>query len=142
MAVLSAGAVGAAPSAQQSTTASSTRGKTGKAAPLVLKGCVAEASGHYLLNRAIVVAPPAAPAPAAARGAAPVGANSDDQVYELVGAAVKPHVGHQVEVTGTAADAAATSGASAQPNDVKQTAHPMAGTVNVKSIKMLTATCP
>jgi len=103
---------------------------------LTLKGCVAEASGHYLLNRAMPSDPPATPAPAA--GAA----KSDDETYELIGPAVKAHVGHQVEVTGTPMADDGKSGGGTEPNDLKRTAHPMAGTVNVKSVKMLAATCP
>jgi hypothetical protein len=100
-----------------------------------LKGCVAEASGHYLLNRARAVA-------AADAADVPAAAKSDDQVYELIGAAVKAHVGHEVEVTGTDIPSDAAPGGSSEPNDLKRTAHPMAGTINVKSMKMLSATCP
>src|SRR3954469_25199995 len=128
-------AVGGAASAQQSTTSSSQRPKSARPASLTLKGCVAEASGHYLLNRAMPANPPVTPGPAGAP------AKSDDETYELIGPGVKAHVGHQVEVTGTPTAEDSNSGGT-EPNDLKRTAHPMAGTVNVKSVKMLAATCP
>jgi hypothetical protein len=121
--------------AQQSTTAPK-RDKAAKPASVTLKGCVAEASGHYLLNRATVVETPAAAAPRATAG------QSDDQVYELIGVAVKPHVGHEVEITGTDMPSDNATPGGAAPSDLKRTAHPMAGTVTVKSVKMLSGTCP
>jgi hypothetical protein len=125
--------------AQQSTTATTSRGTRPKSTSVTVKGCVAEASGHYLLNRATLVAP----APAVAAPAAPIATSgqSDDQVYELVGRDVKAHVGHEVEVTGTQVRPEDTAGGG-KPDDVKQSAHPMTGTVNVKSVKPLSGTCP
>jgi hypothetical protein len=109
---------------------------------VTVKGCVAEATGHYLLNRALVVRPVAeAPAPTATGAPTPPAAKADDQVYELVGAQVAPHVGHQVQVTGTMVPSSTPTGGGMDGNDLKQAAHPMAGTVTVKSIKMIASTC-
>ena len=141
------GCLGSLLSAQQTTTAPTARAVAKPPAAIKLKGCVAEVSGHFLLNRATIVAPPDAP-PTAPAGAAPVAstpaaARSDDQVYELIGAAIKPHVGHEVEVVGknVAGETTATPGAAA-PNDLKRAAHPMTGTVTVTSLKMLSSICP
>jgi hypothetical protein len=135
------GCVGSVLTAQQTTTTGSKRMKSRAPATITLKGCVAEATGHYMLNRAMVVEPVAG-ARAAAAPATPVVENSDNQVYELIGAAVKSHVGHQVEITGSTVDADRASADGTRPNDLKQTAHPMAGTIDVKAVKMLAQTCP
>jgi hypothetical protein len=140
------GYLGTVLSAQQPTTAGTQRAVAKPPEAITLKGCVAEASGHFLLNRATIVAPPDGPptAPAAATAAStPAATRSDDHVYELIGAAIKPHIGHQVEVVGTnvAGEKTATPGG-ADPNDLKRAAHPMTGTVTVTSLKMLSSTCP
>jgi hypothetical protein len=124
--------------AQQSTTARSRNRASDKPRAVVLRGCVAEASGHYLLTKAVVTNAPARPTPGAA---APTGASSDDQTYELIGPAVKAQVGHQVEVSGSPM-VSETAAGGVEPNDLKRTAHPMAGTINVKAMKKLSGTCP
>ena len=64
---------------------------------------------------------------------------ADVPPYELIGGQAKAHVGQQVEIVGTMPSdrEAAARGSEATP-----TAHPMAGRVTIKSVKVLTPTCP
>jgi hypothetical protein len=96
--------------------------------------------GHYLLNNATVVDPKAAPVPSPSADPGPA-KKADAQPYELMGGEAKAHVGHQVEIIGTmrsGGETAATRGS----DDATPTAHPMAGRVTIKSLKVLTTTCP
>jgi hypothetical protein len=106
---------------------------------ITIRGCVTESMGRYMLKQAQIVKPAPTPTPSAAADPAPVKA-SDDQIYGLIGDVVKPHVGHQVEIVGTMPSQAAQGNAS-EPQDAKQTAHPMTGTVNVTKVTMLASTC-
>src|SRR3954453_16134734 len=103
---------------------------------ITIRGCVAESMGRYMLDKALIVKPTVVPSAASDPSPAKT---ADDQVYELLGDQVKPHVGHQVEIVGTMPPNA--NGNARQPEDVKQTAHPMAGTVAVKRITMLASMC-
>ena len=107
---------------------------------ITIRGCVTESMGHYMLTQALLIKPVATPVPSAATEPA-VKPPSDDQMYALLGAEVKAHVGHRVEVVGTMPTSAASGNAPASA-DTTRTAHPMAGTVTVTSIKMLAASCP
>jgi len=97
---------------------------------VAVTGCVAEADGHFMLNNATWEGT-AKPATVA-----------------LSGGTLKPHVGHKVEVTGTmkAMDTGAMNkDATAKPDamagyDMKKDAA-MAGTLTVKDLKMIAATC-
>jgi len=97
---------------------------------VAVTGCVAEADGHFMLNNATWEGT-AKPATVA-----------------LSGGTLKPHVGHKVEVTGTmkAMDTGAMNkDATAKPDamaghDMKKDAA-MAGTLPVKDLKMIAATC-
>ena len=97
---------------------------------VAVTGCVAEADGHFMLNNATWEGT-AKPATVA-----------------LLGGTLKPHVGHKVEVTGTmkAMDTGAMNkDATAKPDamaghDMKKDAA-MAGTLTVKDLKMIAATC-
>jgi hypothetical protein len=96
--------------------------------------------GHYLLNNPTVVEPKATPVPSPSADPGSV-KTADVQPYELVGGQAKAHVGHQVEIVGTMrsdGEAAAARGSEAPPPP----AHPMAGRVTIKSLKVLTTTCP
>ena len=103
--------------------------KMGKEAgkSVTLTGCVAEAGGHFMLNNA------------SGEGA---GAAS----YALSGGTLKPHVGHKVEITG-ALKPAATTGKDAKKDTMakgdakKDDMAASAGTVSVKEVKMVAATC-
>jgi hypothetical protein len=101
--------------------------RRGAANMMVIAGCVAESEGHYLLSHAMARGEPAA----AGAQAAPA---ADDKTYELLGENLKAHVGHKVEITGTKA---VKSGS----RDGATDAHPMAGTISVKSIKMVSTSC-
>ena len=107
---------------------------------VTLRGCVAESMGHYLLNNATVVDPKATPVPPPSADPSAV-KTADVQPYELIGGQAKAHVGHQVEIVGTVRpneQGAAVRG-TAEPTPP---AHPMAGRVTIKAIKMLATTCP
>jgi hypothetical protein len=106
-------------------------GKMGKEAgkTVTLSGCVAESGGHFMLNNAT------------GEGASPAN-------YALSGGTLKPHVGHKVEITGELKPAAtATSGKDAgkkdtmAKGDAKKDDMSSAGSVAVKDVKMVSATC-
>jgi len=97
---------------------------------VAVTGCVAEADGHFMLNNATWEG------------------TTTPATVALSGGTLKPHVGHKVEVTGTmkATDAGAMNkDATAKPDamaghDMKKDAA-MAGTLTVKDLKMIAATC-
>jgi len=96
---------------------------------VAVTGCVAEADGHFMLNNATWA-----------------GATTPATVA-LTGGTLKPHVGHKVELTGTmkAMDKdAMKKDAMAKPEattgTVKKEAA-MAGTLDVKELKMIAASC-
>jgi hypothetical protein len=106
-------------------------GKTGKedGKSVTLTGCVAESGGHFMLNNA-------------------TGEGTSPASYALSGGTLKPHVGHKVEVTGALKPApTATSGKDAgkkdtmAKGDAKKDDMSSAGTVAVKDVKMVSATC-
>jgi hypothetical protein len=94
---------------------------------VTLTGCVAESGGHFMLNNAT------------GEGASPAS-------YALSGGTLKPHVGHKVEITG-ALKPAATTGKDAgkkdtmAKGDAKKDDMASAGTVSVKELKMVAASC-
>jgi len=97
---------------------------------VAVTGCVAEADGHFMLNNATWEG------------------TTTPATVALSGGTLKPHVGHKVEVTGTmkAMDTGAMNkDATAKPDamaghDMKKDAA-MAGTLTVKDLKMIAATC-
>ena len=97
---------------------------------VAVTGCVAEADGHFMLNNATWEG------------------TTKPATVALSGGTLKPHVGHKVEVTGTmkAMDTGAMNkDATAKPDamaghDMKKDAA-MAGTLTVKDLKMIAATC-
>ena len=96
--------------------------------------------GHYLLNNATVVNPKPTPVPPPAADPSSV-KTADVPPYELIGEQAKAHVGHQVEIVGTMrSDGQTTAAHGTEP--AAPTAHPMAGRVSIKSLKMLTTACP
>ena len=123
-------------SAQQSTAKS--RAKSPDA--VTIKGCVTESMGRYMLTQALLVKPD--PTPVASAAAEPARkAPADDQTYELIGAQVKAHAGHRVEIVGTMPTAGSSGNAPASA-DPSRTAHPIAGTVTVKTVTMISSSCP
>jgi hypothetical protein len=96
---------------------------------VTVTGCVAESGGHYMLNNATM--PDAAGAPMS---------------YSLSGGTLKPHVGHKVEVTGALKPAAKDSMKDMSKDkmakgDTKKEDMPTAGTIAVKDLKMVAASC-
>jgi hypothetical protein len=88
---------------------------------------VAEAGGHFMLNNA-------------------TGEGAGAASYTLAGGTLKPHVGHKVEIMGALKPAAtATAGKDAKKDtmakgDAKKE-EASAGTVAVKEVKMVAASC-
>jgi hypothetical protein len=105
---------------------------------VTVSGCVAETDGKFMLNNAMM-ADKAAPATAAATAPAMA-----PMSYALTGGTLKPHVGHKVEVTGTmkpAAKAAMGKDTMAKPATADMKKDATAGTLDVKALKMVAATC-
>jgi hypothetical protein len=128
--VLVAGVVGA-----QSALAGQQKMPTVK--PTTIVGCVAESRGMYRLDHAIISID--TDADTQQRPSTEASATPKMLSYMLTGADVKAHLGHKVEVTGTMSsektpkDTAETKGAPGMK---------LVGTLNVKSLKMVSATCP
>jgi hypothetical protein len=110
------------------------------AASVTLRGCVAESMGRYMLDKPTVIAPKTTPAPSSSADPGAV-KTADGQPYELIGAQAKAHVGHQVEIVG-AIRSDAEMGAAEGSREATPTAHPTAGHVTIRSLKMLATVCP
>jgi hypothetical protein len=116
---------------------------------VMVSGCVAESGGKYMLNNAMMMDHAgAAMASGTAAGSSPM-ASGSPMSYMLTGGSLKPHVGHKVEVTGMmkpmAADTMSQDRMSkdkrAKDDMMKKDMMNMGGTLAVKNIKMLAATC-
>ena len=111
--------------------------KTAAAKPSTVSGCVAQAGASYRLDHAIVATDP--DMDTQNRPATEASPTPKMIAYTLTGANVKEHLGHKVEVTGTIStdtkskDAAEIKGAPGMK---------LVGTLNVKSVKMISSTCP
>ena len=100
---------------------------------MTVTGCVAEKDGHYMLNNAMMAG------------------DSKATAYDLTGGELKAHVGHKVEVTGST-DAKMMDKMDKMDKDKmskdkmmdkdKMGMSDMHGTLQVKSVKMISATCP
>jgi len=105
--------------------------------PSTISGCVSQAGASYRLDHAIVATDPDVdtqnrPAPEASPTPKMIS-------YMLTGADVKAHVGHKVELTGTiSTDTRSKDTAEAKSIPGMK----LAGTLNVKSLKMISNTCP
>lgn len=137
IALTAAASIAALPAHAQQQQRKSTNPPT---ASVTLRGCVAESMGRYMLDKATVIAPKTTPAPSPAPDPSAV-KTADVQPYELIGGQANAHVGHRVEIVGTMlSDSEKTS---AQPAaQAAPTAHPTAGRVAIKSLKVLQTTCP
>ena len=98
-----------------------------------ITGCVAQSGSVYRLNQAIIGTDPDIdtqnrPSP---EGTPKI------LSYALVGADLKAHLGHKVEVTGTLSDRTSNTNAIKEIPGMKP-----AGTLTVKSVKMVAETCP
>ena len=108
-----------------------------KGGMVMATGCVADGSGgHYMLNNATM--------------AGDMKGQMKDEMkpmsYELTGDNLKPHVGHKVEVTGTMASNKMMRDGKMDKEkmdkmDKDKMAGEMHGGINVKSVKMISASC-
>jgi hypothetical protein len=108
--------------------------KVAKKAPTVtVTGCVAEGTmaDHYMLNNAMM----------SADGMMKNDAMSADHPtsFALSGGDLKPHIGHKVEVTGTLSKMGQTDKDKMSPMAESAPKEP---TLKVKTVKMLSSTCP
>ena len=102
-----------------------------------ITGCVAQSGALYRLDQAIISTDPDLdtqnrPSPEASQPPKMLS-------YALNGADVKAHLGHKVEVTGTLTSEGTSTDATAAKGVPGMKS---AGTLNVKSVKMVAATCP
>ncbi|MEO5742779.1 MAG: hypothetical protein ABIS29_19510 [Vicinamibacterales bacterium] len=117
--------------------------------PMMVTGCVAQSGAMYKLDHAMMSAD--------MKNADMKSTSSADMKskhmmsYNLMGGDLKAHVGHKVEVTGTMAKDAMSKDAMSKdmakdkmPNDAmhKDASMMMGGTLQVKSVKMISSTCP
>lgn len=113
------------------------RQKPAAAKPSTISGCVARAGASYRLDHAIVATDP--DLDSQNRPATEASPTPKMIAYALTGADVKEHVGHKVEATGTISTGMKPKAAA----EIKGTpGMKLAGTLNVTSIKMISATCP
>ena len=105
--------------------------------PSTITGCVAQSGVLYRLDHAIVGTDP--DVDTQNRPAAEASATPKMMSYTLVGADLKAHIGHKVEVTGT------ISSDKSSKNTAEIKGMPgmkLVGTLSVKSVKMVSMTCP
>jgi len=105
--------------------------------PSTITGCVAQSGALYRLDHAIVGTDP--DVDTQNRPSTEASPTPKMTSYTLMGADLKAHLGHKVEVTGTISsdkaskDTAAIKGVPGMK---------LVGTLNVKSVKMVSETCP
>ena len=102
-----------------------------------ITGCVAQSGALYRLDQAMIGTDPDVdtqnrPSPEASQPPKMLS-------YALNGVDVKAHLGHKVEVTGTLTSEGTSTDATAAKGIPGMKS---AGTLNVKSVKMVAATCP
>ncbi len=110
---------------------------TGKdsAKPLTIIGCVAQSGALYRLDQAIIATD--SDVDTQNRPSTEASPTPKMLSYALVGADLKTHVGHKVEVAGTM-----TSDKTSKDTVAKEIpGMKSAGTLNVKSVKMVAETC-
>ena len=105
--------------------------------PATISGCVAQAGASYRLDHAIVATD--SDVDAQNRPATEANPTPKTISYALTGADLKAHLGHKVEVTGTISTDTKSKDA-AEIKDVP--GMKLVGTLNVKSVKMISAACP
>ena len=105
--------------------------------PSTITGCVAQSGTSFRLDHAVVATDP--DVDAQNRPGTEAGPTPKTMSYALTGADVKAHVGHKVEVTGTISSDAKSENV----REIKVVpGMKLVGTLNVKSVKMISATCP
>lgn len=131
-----AGYVGALPALAGQTGRKPATAKDGMK-PSTITGCVAQSGALYRLDHAIVATDP--DVDTQNRPGTEANATPKIMSYTLVGGDLKAHLGHKVEVTGTIS----SDTTSKQTAEVKGVpGMTLAGTLNVKSVKMVSETCP
>ena len=105
-----------------------------KSGTVMVTGCVADGSGgHYMLNNAVM----------AGDMKGQMKEDMKPMSYALMGGNLKAHVGHKVQVTGTMPPGRMTKDSKMDKMD-KMDKDKMAGEmhgINVKSVKMISASC-
>ena len=105
--------------------------------PSTITGCVAQSGALYRLDHAIMATDQ--DVDTQNRPATEASPTPNLISYALVGGDLKGHVGHKVEVTGTVSTAKPSKAAA----DLKAApGMTLAGSLNVKSVKMVANTCP
>jgi hypothetical protein len=102
--------------------------------PSTITGCVAQSDARYRLDHAIVATD--SDVDTQNRPATEASATPKMTSYTLVGADLKAHLGHKVEVTGTISSDKTSTDIAGVPG------MKIVGTLNVKSVKMVSKTCP
>ena len=108
--------------------------------PMTVTGCVAQSGAMYKLDHAMTSAD--------MKNVSSADMKSKHMMsYMLMGGDLKAHVGHKVEVTGTMSKDTASKGMEKDKmaNDAMHkdaAGMMMGGTLQVKSVKMISATCP
>ena len=138
-AVFLAGVVGAVPAQagqQNMPTVKDQKPATSKDSmkPSTITGCVAQSDARYRLDHAVVATDP--DVDAQNRPGTEANATPKMVSYALVGADVKLHLGHKVEVTGTISSDKTSKDIAGVPG------MKIVGTLNVTSVKMVSKTCP
>ena len=116
--------------------------------PVTVTGCVAKGdeAGLYVLTNA-VTAPVTAPSATGTTATPPIGNTAPVAAtsYGLKGDNLEAHVGHKVEVTGTALqEATSTTGIAPSkdaPSPTSAASTSAKPTLDVKSVKMISTTC-
>jgi hypothetical protein len=104
--------------------------------PVMVTGCVTESGGMYMLDHATMSAD------IKKTKAADTSGDSKMMSYNLMGGELKAHVGHKVQVTGTMAPSDMAHSKMGEGNMNKDAMGTMkAGTLNVKSVKMISTSC-
>ena len=111
--------------------------KTAAVKPITVIGCVAQSEGAYRLDHAMVGTD--IDSETQQRPSTEASPTPKMLSYMLTGADVKSHLGHKVEVTGTMSSDKTSKDAAGIKNAPGMK---LAGTLNVKSVKMVAATCP
>jgi hypothetical protein len=105
--------------------------------PSSITGCVAQSGALYRLDHAIIGTDP--DVDTQNRPSTEASPTPKMISYTLMGADLKAHLGHKVEVTGTISSNKASNDAAA----IKEVpGMKLVGTLNVKSVKMVSTTCP
>lgn len=105
--------------------------------PITVTGCVAQSGAVYRLDHAVVAVD--TDIDTRNRPATEASPTPKMMSYALIGAEMKAHLGHKVEVTGTMSSSKTSKDAAG----IKEVpGMKVVGTLNVKSVKMVSNACP